>query len=324
MTFIGGLYFFLEYLLPEEIHGVHFNAYHEEILKALQIVSISTIGLGIINIFTVYGTSILRARKGWPNALALMTGFLLMMVFECVNMFTAEEVLKARQDVQLLTKFGDKIISDKDLTAAARTEKLQLLKDRVHALAQTERLSNPVLRRFPKSALELTEEQEFIQAASRASAAIDTVDFANPDLAQTIAELKLTGQAAAKFAQKSSESTFSALASNFVQEAFWMPLTAAIFSLLAFFMATAAYRAFRIRSLEAALIMGSALLVILGQIPHGPLYISEALPGIRLWLLKNVNTPAFRAIYFGSTVAGLALAVRIWFSLERSPLDRES
>jgi hypothetical protein len=106
-----------------------------------------------------------------------------------------------------------------------------------------------------------------------------------------------------------------------LQHSFFFPLGAAMFSLLAFYIASAAFRSFRIRSLEALFMMLAAVVVMLGQIPHGPLYISESLPGMRLWLLENLSTPAFRAIYFGAAVAGLALAVRMWLSLERSPLS---
>ena len=63
-----------------------------------------------------------------------------------------------------------------------------------------------------------------------------------------------------------------------------------------------------------------AILVMLGQIPQGPLYIWEGLPALRLWLMANISTPAVRAIEFGSIVAGLAMAVRMWLSLEKSPL----
>src|SRR5574344_2165672 len=47
------------------------------------------------------------------------------------------------------------------------------------------------------------------------------------------------------------------------------PLVIAMFSLLGFYVATASYRAFKIRSLESLLMMLSALIVILGQIPFG-------------------------------------------------------
>jgi hypothetical protein len=96
-----------------------------------------------------------------------------------------------------------------------------------------------------------------------------------------------------------------------------------MFALLAFYIATAAYRSFRLKSAEAAVMMSTAVIVILGQISYGPLYISEKLPAIRLWLLENVNTPGNRAIYFGAAVGGLAMAVRMWLSLERNPLDAE-
>lgn len=69
--------------------------------------------------------------------------------------------------------------------------------------------------------------------------------------------------------------------------------------------------------------MTAALIVMLGQIPHGPMLISPQLVPLRLWLLEQLSTPAFRAIYFGSAIAGLAMAVRMWLSLERSPLDSE-
>jgi hypothetical protein len=94
-----------------------------------------------------------------------------------------------------------------------------------------------------------------------------------------------------------------------------------MFSLLAFYIATAAYRSFRVRSLEALIMMIAAVVVMLGQIPHGPLYVWDKLPAMRLWLLQNLSTPAFRAVYFGAAIAGLAMSVRMWLSLERSPLS---
>src|SRR5262249_28906565 len=97
----------------------------------------------------------------------------------------------------------------------------------------------------------------------------------------------------------------------------------AMFALLAFYIASAAYRSFRVKSIEAFIMMLTAIVVMLGQIPFGPLYISPHLPAIRLWLLEDVSTPAFRAIYFGAAVAGLSMAVRMWLSLERSPLAPE-
>ena len=56
-----------------------------------------------------------------------------------------------------------------------------------------------------------------------------------------------------------------------------VPLQAATFSLLAFYIASAAYRAFRIQTAEAALMMASAFVVMLGQVPIGT-WLTSSLP----------------------------------------------
>lgn len=116
------------------------------------------------------------------------------------------------------------------------------------------------------------------------------------------------------------------------------PINSTIFSLLAFYMASAAYRSFRIKSREAAVMMAIALIVMLGQIPIGQLMTSglkgaeSATPWysylrfevVREWFMSIWNSAAQRGILFGITIGGLALSVRIWLSLERgSFFDRE-
>ncbi len=103
---------------------------------------------------------------------------------------------------------------------------------------------------------------------------------------------------------------------------------AAMFATLAFFIISAAYRAFRVKSAEATLLMGAALVVMLGQIPIGQ-YLTHWIPekgsfasllrldNISNWLLLTVNAPATRAIGFGLGIGGLAIALRLWLSLER-------
>jgi hypothetical protein len=103
---------------------------------------------------------------------------------------------------------------------------------------------------------------------------------------------------------------------------------AALFAMLAFYIMSAAYRAFRIRSVEATLLMGSALVVMLGTIPIGQA-ITSFLPergsyaslfrldNISTWMLFYVNGPAQRAINFGLGIGLLAIGLRVWLSLER-------
>ncbi|MFN4033026.1 MAG: hypothetical protein ACK4ME_05295 [Fimbriimonadales bacterium] len=117
-------------------------------------------------------------------------------------------------------------------------------------------------------------------------------------------------------------------------------LDAAMFSLIAFYIFSAAYRAFRIRSVEASILMFTAMVVMIGVVPLGA-YISYTLlglpeaaapegasfftqvlhnlglPKIANWVLTQLNAPAQRAIEFGVGIGGLAMAIRLWLSLER-------
>ena len=73
--------------------------------------------------------------------------------------------------------------------------------------------------------------------------------------------------------------------------------------------------------MEAGLMMLAALVVMLGQIPLG-FFIWDQLPVIRNWMLSRISTPAFRGIIFGAMIAALAMAVRMWLSLDRTTSRR--
>lgn len=104
-------------------------------------------------------------------------------------------------------------------------------------------------------------------------------------------------------------------------------LEATMFSILAFYIVSAAYRAFRIRSGEAAVLMIVALVLMMGQVPLGMAVTNwipqeHALAIFRIetfsqYVLTAVNSPAQRAIQFGLGLGSLAMALRIWLSLER-------
>jgi hypothetical protein len=97
------------------------------------------------------------------------------------------------------------------------------------------------------------------------------------------------------------------------------PMSATMFSILGFFMASAAFRAFRARSLEATILLIAAMLIMLGQIPLGGM-ISEKIPDIMAWLLAVPNTAAKRAIIFGVVLGSIATSLRIIFGIERAYL----
>lgn len=111
-------------------------------------------------------------------------------------------------------------------------------------------------------------------------------------------------------------------------------LGATMFSTIAFFIVSAAYRAFRIRSAEATLMLTAAFVVMIGQVPVGA-YMTSGLPAAGLasnlrlenvsyWILTQPNMAAWRAMAFGIEIGALAMALRTWLSLERgSFFERE-
>jgi hypothetical protein len=122
-----------------------------------------------------------------------------------------------------------------------------------------------------------------------------------------------------------------------------VPLESTMFSLIAFYIFSAAYRAFRIRSIEASILMFTAMMVMIGIVSLGNIISYQwlglpveqtaemeknpfslrnigynlALPRIAYWILQALNAPVQRAIEFGVGIAGLAMAIRLWLSLER-------
>ncbi len=97
------------------------------------------------------------------------------------------------------------------------------------------------------------------------------------------------------------------------------PLGAAMFAILAFYNASAAYRAFRMRSLEATIMLVAAILVMLGKAPIGELIWSQ-FPSISTWLMDVPNTVGQRAIMIGAAIGGFATSLRILLGIERGHL----
>jgi hypothetical protein len=99
-------------------------------------------------------------------------------------------------------------------------------------------------------------------------------------------------------------------------------MDATIFSLLAFFIASAAYRAFRLRSLEASILLFVGALMLLGRAPIGGV-MWEGFPNIATWLLNVPNAAGNRAITIGIAIGAILLAIRQLMGVERGYLGPE-
>src|SRR5690606_28594301 len=115
-----------------------------------------------------------------------------------------------------------------------------------------------------------------------------------------------------------------------------VPMQATMFSILAFFIASAAFRAFRARSFEATALLIAGCIVMIGRVPVGDViavsmkdagaiwpalsnpYAIFDFPALTSWLLNIPNQAAQRGILLGVLLSQIAIAIRIIFGIERT------
>jgi hypothetical protein len=99
----------------------------------------------------------------------------------------------------------------------------------------------------------------------------------------------------------------------------YSPLGTAMFAILAFYVASASYRAFRARSLEAGLLLFAAVVVMAGRAPIGEL-LWRQFPVISSWLMDVPNATAQRGILIGASIGAFATSMRVLLGIDRGYL----
>ncbi len=109
----------------------------------------------------------------------------------------------------------------------------------------------------------------------------------------------------------------------------FMPLSSTMYAILAFFVASASYRAFRARNAEATLLLGAAFFVMIGRVPIGDLITGFMPEGARLsdltgWIMDYPQTAGQRAIMIGIALGLVSTSLRVILGIERSHLGGDS
>lgn len=100
------------------------------------------------------------------------------------------------------------------------------------------------------------------------------------------------------------------------------PLSATMFALLAFYVASAAFRAFRARNVGAALLLFSGALIMIGRVPLSAA-ISGYLPKMADWIMAVPNAAGQRGLIIGAAMGVIATGLRVIFGIERPYLRGE-
>jgi hypothetical protein len=106
---------------------------------------------------------------------------------------------------------------------------------------------------------------------------------------------------------------------DFMFTTMMVPMGATMFSLLAFFVASAAFRAFRASNWRATLLLASAFIVMLGRVPIGSM-IWNRIPLVSEWIMQYPNMAGQRAVMIGAAMGMVATSLRMIFGIERSYL----
>ncbi len=95
-----------------------------------------------------------------------------------------------------------------------------------------------------------------------------------------------------------------------------VPTGSAIFSLLAFYIGTAAYRAFRAKNVEAAILLITGCIVMLGRVPLGAKILPVSVPATD-WIMSVLNVGGQRGVMIAGAIGFIAVSLRIIIGLER-------
>jgi hypothetical protein len=109
----------------------------------------------------------------------------------------------------------------------------------------------------------------------------------------------------------------------------FLPLTATMFAMLAFYIASAAFRAFRAKNTEAIILLTTAFIVLIGRTYAGVLFTGR-LPGplqfenLTGTIMGVFNTAGNRAIMIGIGLGVVSLSLKILLGVDRSYLGTDT
>lgn len=106
------------------------------------------------------------------------------------------------------------------------------------------------------------------------------------------------------------------------------PLTATMFAMLAFYIASAAFRAFRAKNIEAILLLSTAFIILLGRTFAGVFLTSwmpDFLSGLKIenltiYIMSVFNTAGNRAIMIGIALGIASTSLKVLLGVDRSYL----
>lgn len=331
ITFLAGMFYVVEFLWPRNIQAdstasqiipgiVDLQEAQGVVNDIAQVLTGFLLALGVLSIFRVHFGRLFKKQKDWFFSLVLLVSLFSIFLLGIVS-FMGDKAVERRQasiDAQLRegAAMTDEFASLARLGAERRSRALY------------ESLREPELRLFNRREITRAEfdtrqvniRQQRADAEATSETLIQDAE-AGGSLTAEVADLAKQGLIEEK-QRTASFQTFELMRTRGL-----LAMDAAMFSLIGFFILSAAYRAFRIRSIEASILMATALIVLLMFVPIALMLTDGLNPdtfagnfridSIGSWLLSTINVPAIRAIDLGLGLGLLAMGLRIMLGLEK-------
>ena len=119
---------------------------------------------------------------------------------------------------------------------------------------------------------------------------------------------------------------------GWMYEYVFSPLTSTMFAMLAFYVASAAFRAFRAKNIESILLLGTAFVILLAQtaagmfltgwIPEDSRLAFLRLDWMKVAITEHLQTAGMRAITIGIALGVAATSLRLILGVDKSYLPR--
>ncbi len=289
-----GVIMLLSWFIPHEPFGsleTHATQWYDIIASFAMI-------LGALNLLRLQGNKVIKQKKGWPYALAAVIAFFMTLTFGFV----------------VKGGFYPNITSVGDNPEAVYLKIAQVI-DTDGNVSEEDVAEVRALYAIPGPDGEKVLLHKAVVSKRMAQKVVDELNTLGATA--SVGELKWGSHV------QGNKTYYS-----WVFYSFFTPLSATMFALLAFFVASASYRAFKIRNAEATVLLVSGILIMLGRVPLGAYLTAWTqnipwlswfhLPVIQEWLYQYPNAAGARAIMIGIGLGIVGTSLRVILGIEKS------
>lgn len=347
ISFVVGLFMLGEYFVPHW----YYQQLKNELLEFGIIIATAAVFLGIVNLFQVNLPKITNRERDWGYKVVMLGSMVVTMFFGLWEGLDRMEVYvcKAVGDIEA-RDFAVQANETDTFSFTVHLEGAEQPAEKMTFTLPTEEpqqqkitsfnTSLPPLEAKPPTGLTIAAalQQQISESENPAAnfVAVKAVDISPSTTVesektyalvviakeQNVAKIEIN-DGSANALLGFTENTVFERKRNFYKWFFdfiFIPLSATMFALLAFYIASAAFRAFRARNIDATILLIAACVVMLAQVPIGKVMFGDILVQFKNWLMDVPNVAARRAIFIGAALGAIATGLRIVLGIERSHL----